>query len=729
MPNATGKATGVRVNGVQRHYRSNCFNGRNRMWVNDGEAITLGGIRPWEWAIKTAALTTNVVTLTTTAAHGLASGATVHVVTANNNDVYGGRYVLTGVPTATTMTYARTATNIPTADNGGRVRLIPTVASTGSALSGTYRCFVAPVNKNKPLPDGQYVMGNPSMISDEITVTKTGIAVSGIPATHPDSQVTHWAYFRNQTGNYDSFADDDTQDFWLVDYIAIGTTTYTDTKKDEDLPPIAVQFGNAIPPAFKVGKVFGGRLFGVGYDAITAGTATVNTNTVLVDLSTDLPADGIVGAKFQKDGDSAVYEIYEQISTTQIALDRPFSGTLSGSTYSIYNNNANVPFSQFDNFEAFGRDGRMNGLAVGGPGAVDPAIAAETLNGYLYIFTKNNIYRVYGKGINNTDVKITPDPVVEGLGAVGPDAVWREGRDLYFLSFKGPMMFNGENAIPIGGKLGRNWIDDLAPDQLGISAVGSDGRKVYFAVPETGKTENTLVWVYDIQTQTWWQELYTHPRFYFRDKNAAGEDVLFYAQGKFIVENEKGTNDGVPSGTTTGTVTTGTTTTSATCSAAAFYTTGSGLAERYAHFYRAGVLVGRRRITSNTATRLTWSASGAGGGNLTVAIGDVVYIGPIMWHWTTHGMVVPGMMKREQQVHLGFELQGEGTASTLVKTDIVNGVSASATQSFAVDRNHKTISINHRDKEYAMKIESRLPGADVAIRDITFETDQPEPER
>ncbi len=53
MPTATGKATGVRVNGVQQHYRSHCFNGRNRMWVNDGEAITLGGIRPWEWDLLT----------------------------------------------------------------------------------------------------------------------------------------------------------------------------------------------------------------------------------------------------------------------------------------------------------------------------------------------------------------------------------------------------------------------------------------------------------------------------------------------------------------------------------------------------------------------------------------------------------------------------------------------------------------------------------------------------
>lgn len=729
MPNVTGKATGVRVNGVQQHYRSHCFNGRNRMWVNDGESITLGGIRPWEWAVKTTVLTSNVVTITTTAAHGLAANATVHISVANNNETYGGRYVIASTPTTTTFTYAKTASNVTTADNGGRVRLIPTIASSGSGLSGTYRYFVAPVNKNKPLPDGQYVMGNPSIISNEITITNTGVSVSGIPATHPDSQVTHWALFRNQTGNYDSFADDDTQDFWLVDYVAIGTTTYADTKKDEDLPPIAVQFGNRIPPTFQVGKVFGGRLFGFGYQPITAGTATVNANTVLIDLSTALPEDGVVGAIFRKDGDSAAYEILEQVNTTQIALDRPFSGTLSASAYSIGFNNAFVPFSEPYSFEAFGLDGSPNGLAIGRQGAADPVVAGETLNGYLYAFTKNNIYRIYGKGVSRTDVKAMPDPVVEGLGAVGPDAVWREDRSIFFLSFKGPAMFNGENVVPLWGKWGRNWLDDLAADQLSIAAVGSDGRKVYFAVPETGQTENTLVWVYDLETQTWWKEQYIHPRFYFRDKNSSGQDALFYAQGRFIVENDLGTNDGVPSGTTTATVTTGTSTTSITCSAATFYTTGSGLAERYIHVYRSGVLVGRRRLSSNTATTLTWSASGAGGGNLTVAAGDIVYVGPVFWYWQTAGTAIPGAMKRDLEAHIGFELQGEATASTLVKTDVVNGSAVTGTQSFTVDRNMVTLPINHRAKEYAMKIESRLPGADIAIRDISFKTGNPEPER
>jgi hypothetical protein len=353
------------------------------------------------------------------------------------------------------------------------------------------------------------------------------------------------------------------------------------------------------------------------------------------------------------------------------------------------------------------------------------------LNGYLYVFTAFNIYRIYGKGPSPTAVKITPEPFVEGIGATGPDAVWREGGLLYFLSLQGPMQFDGESRpVPIGEKIGRDWIDDLAADQLVVAAVGSDGDKVKFAVPESGETENSLVWVFDIATSSWWQEKYIHPRFYFRDRDSNGKNALFYAQGKFIVQDDTGTNDGVPSGTTSATVTTGTSTTSVTCSAATFYTTGSGLAERYAHFYAAdGSHTGSRRISSNTATSLTWSASGAGGGNLTVAEGETVYVGPVLWHWQTKNFSIPNAMKKEAELHLRFDLQGEGTPSSLVKTDIVNNSTLSTTQSVTVNEVAKRMPISLRNVEYAAKLESRATDADIAIRSLAVETDQPEVEK
>jgi hypothetical protein len=62
-------------------------------------------------SINNKALTTNVATLTTTAAHSLAPG--MEITVAGVDATFNGDYVITTVPTATTFTYAKTATNVP----------------------------------------------------------------------------------------------------------------------------------------------------------------------------------------------------------------------------------------------------------------------------------------------------------------------------------------------------------------------------------------------------------------------------------------------------------------------------------------------------------------------------------------------------------------------------------------------------------------------------------------
>ena len=61
-------------------------------------------------SINNKALTSNVATLTTTAAHGLCTGM---VITITGVDAtFNGTYTITGVPTTTTFTYAKTASNV-----------------------------------------------------------------------------------------------------------------------------------------------------------------------------------------------------------------------------------------------------------------------------------------------------------------------------------------------------------------------------------------------------------------------------------------------------------------------------------------------------------------------------------------------------------------------------------------------------------------------------------------
>jgi hypothetical protein len=65
------------------------------------------------FSINNKALTSNVATLTTTATHGLAIG--MQVVIAGVDATFNGEYRVTTVPTTTTFTYAKTASNVTSA--------------------------------------------------------------------------------------------------------------------------------------------------------------------------------------------------------------------------------------------------------------------------------------------------------------------------------------------------------------------------------------------------------------------------------------------------------------------------------------------------------------------------------------------------------------------------------------------------------------------------------------
>ena len=64
-------------------------------------------------SITNKALTSNVATLTTSAAHGLCTG--MQIVITGVDATFNGEYRITGVPTTTTFTYAKTAADVPSA--------------------------------------------------------------------------------------------------------------------------------------------------------------------------------------------------------------------------------------------------------------------------------------------------------------------------------------------------------------------------------------------------------------------------------------------------------------------------------------------------------------------------------------------------------------------------------------------------------------------------------------
>jgi hypothetical protein len=69
--------------------------------------------------VSNKALTSNVATITTSAAHGLFVGDTVKITGVDTT--FNGTWTITTVPSTTTFTYARTATNVTSGASSGSV--------------------------------------------------------------------------------------------------------------------------------------------------------------------------------------------------------------------------------------------------------------------------------------------------------------------------------------------------------------------------------------------------------------------------------------------------------------------------------------------------------------------------------------------------------------------------------------------------------------------------------
>ena len=108
----TGAVVGTDHQHPNQHVRSIQWSGVNGVLLHD--EYDVDKIYPSiTVSITNKALTTNVATLTTSAAHGLTVGMTI--VITDVDATFNGSYRITGVPTTTTFTYAKTASNVTSA--------------------------------------------------------------------------------------------------------------------------------------------------------------------------------------------------------------------------------------------------------------------------------------------------------------------------------------------------------------------------------------------------------------------------------------------------------------------------------------------------------------------------------------------------------------------------------------------------------------------------------------
>ena len=109
----------------------------------------------YEWfdnssaVVNNKALTTNVATLTTASAHGFEVGQSV--VVADVDSTFNGTFTITGVPSTTTFTYAKIATNVSTtavSPVGSAVRQRGYKAVTDFASQGSTTTYNVPGQQN-----------------------------------------------------------------------------------------------------------------------------------------------------------------------------------------------------------------------------------------------------------------------------------------------------------------------------------------------------------------------------------------------------------------------------------------------------------------------------------------------------------------------------------------------------------------------------------------------------
>ena len=131
-------------------------------------------------SINNKALTDNVATLTTAAVHGLAVGDEVWVEGVDST--FNGKYTVTGVPTTTTFTYAKTASNVASTAVSpvGKVNKVgsinieasATLTPTGYITSGYIRYgTLEPKNFKRLLARGDFAKGSMTLE----TVDRNGV--------------------------------------------------------------------------------------------------------------------------------------------------------------------------------------------------------------------------------------------------------------------------------------------------------------------------------------------------------------------------------------------------------------------------------------------------------------------------------------------------------------------------------------------------------------------------
>jgi hypothetical protein len=310
-------------------------------------------------------------------------------------------------------------------------------------------------------------------------------------------------------------------------------------------------------------------------------------------------------------------------------------------------------------------------------------IALHSAFGVLILLKTNSTWLLIGDSPSSWEIR----PLDTHIGCAALQSVVSVRGITYWWSEYGLVSWEGNGRIRlISQELLAPTTDptQLAYSQFSLvcACVDTVNRVVMFALPDINETRNTRILPYSYMLDRFeaelWNPLDIASLGVVDDSDGTPEVYIGGYHGQ-LFKWWDGFNDGVPSGTTSGTVTSATVGT-LTDTGAAFVTAGNGLVGRYVYAVDAtGLTVQRRRIASNTATQLTLASNWTTTPNTTYTY----KIGAIDWQFDTNTVDFDQPFHRKRLQRLFLQTQAT-TANTTVDIDVFNAFSTSPARTIRV---------------------------------------------
>lgn len=296
-----------------------------------------------------------------------------------------------------------------------------------------------------------------------------------------------------------------------------------------------------------------------------------------------------------------------------------------------------------------------------GDGSPIVGLAAHS-DDILLILTTTGVFGLFGNDPQSWVLK----PITRSCGCVGHQSICTQSPlgTSWWAPELGPVAFDGQQIHFIArDKLGlldrtTGYLMNVNENYLSevVSGYDANNYRLLWAVPLNSSTNNNAILSFNAKMMEFEAAYWTTPyvgSFVFGKGSGQFRLYLCGHKGQVFYFDTDTYNDGVPSGTVSGTVTGVTSISSITSTG--FYTTGSGLAYRLLTLATSsGKPVGNAVISSNTATTLTLASSITG---LTASETYTWYVGAIDFHLYTRWFTVgqPFLRKRVDTVYIGHE--------------------------------------------------------------------------